>query len=149
MLPFIFLAVPIAGKIKPVYLPFAIAFGLAIQGLGFVGFSLVQHYIWELLVMVGAYIGYAFYWPAAETFFMRCSLQSIPDNQSEDVGMLNSALNIGYFLGPLVGGIALSYFSFPLVIQWSGFVLIALGIVSFLFLRTPRIHCDGFLEDKN
>ncbi|MFC1721288.1 MFS transporter [Patescibacteria group bacterium] len=146
IIPFIFIAMPIAKKIKPRGLPWAIALGLAVLGAGFVGFSLAGHYIFELIIMVAAFIGYAFYWPAAETFYQRCSEQSIPDNPGEDVGIMNTALNIGYFIGPLLGGILLSYFYFPLVIQWGGFILIALAIVSFLLLRTPRVKGAGFLK---
>ena len=146
-IPFIFLAMPIAKKIKPAGFPWAIALGLLVLGAGFIGFSLAEHFIFELIVIVGAFVGYAFYWPTAEAFFQRCSEQSIPDNEGEDVGIMNSALNIGYFLGPLIGGVFLSYFSFPIVIQWCGFVLIILAVISFLILRTPKVRGDGFLNE--
>lgn len=146
IIPFIFIAMPIAKKIKPKNLPWAIALGLLVQGIGFIGFSLAGHYIFELIIMVAAFVGYAFYWPAAETFYQRCSEQSIPGNPGEDVGIMNSALSIGYFLGPLLGGLLLSYFYFPLIIQWGGFALIILAVVSFLILRTPRVRGTGFLQ---
>jgi len=148
MIPFIFLAPFIAKKIKPRALPLSISLGLLVLGGGFVGFSLVNHYVFELIVIAAGFAGYAFFWPAAEAFYQRCSVQSIPDNPGEDVGIMNTSLNIGYFLGPLLGGIVLSYFDFNLVIQWGGFVLIVLAIISFLFLRTPKVKESGFLPEK-
>ncbi len=144
--PFLLLALPISRKLKPKRFPLAISLGIAVLGAGFIAFSLSGHYIVELIVMIGAFVGHVLYWPAAEAFFQRCSEQSIPDNEGEDIGIFMTALNIGYFLGPLLGGIFLSYLDFPEVIRFGGFVLIILAIFAFIILRTPKMHGSGYLK---
>ena len=77
-----------------------LGYGLAINGLGFVGLSIAPNYAWALASMVLAGFGGSFYHPAATAMVARL----FPTGTGKALGLVGVGASIGFFIGPVYSG---------------------------------------------
>lgn len=77
-----------------------LAFGLALNGLGFVGLALSSSYAMAFACVVAAGLGGSFFHPAATALTARL----YPANTGRALGFLGIGASIGFFFGPLYSG---------------------------------------------
>lgn len=77
-----------------------LAFGLALNGLGFIGLALAPSYGWALAAVVMAGLGGSFFHPAATALTARL----YPTNTGRALGFLGIGASIGFFIGPFYAG---------------------------------------------
>ena len=77
-----------------------LALGLAINALGFIGFSLAPNYGWALAGMVVAGFGGTFYHPAATALIARM----FPEARGKALGLVGIGASVGFFVGPIYCG---------------------------------------------
>jgi MFS family permease len=77
-----------------------LGFGLAINGLGFVGLALAPSYPLALASMVVAGFGGSFFHPAATALTARL----FPSNLGRALGLIGIGAGAGFFLGPIYSG---------------------------------------------
>src|ERR1035437_8111012 len=77
-----------------------LAFGLALNGLGFVALALAPNYAWALVAVTVAGFGGSFYHPAATAMVTRL----FPRNTGKALGLVGIGAGVGFFVGPLYAG---------------------------------------------
>ena len=77
-----------------------LAFGLALNGLGFVALALAPNYAWALVAVTVAGLGGSFYHPAATAMVTRL----FPRNAGKALGLVGIGAGVGFFVGPLYAG---------------------------------------------
>jgi len=74
-----------------------LGFGLALNGLGFIGLALAPAYSWALLAVIVAGFGGSFYHPAATAMIARL----FPRNTGRALGLVGIGAGAGFFIGPI------------------------------------------------
>ena len=77
-----------------------LAFGLALNGLGFVALALAPNYTWALVAVAVAGFGGSFYHPAATAMVTRL----FPGGTGRALGLVGIGSGVGFFVGPLYAG---------------------------------------------
>jgi MFS family permease len=77
-----------------------LAFGLAINGGGFVLLSFAQTYAWALASVVLAGLGGSFYHPSATALVARL----FPQGRGQALGLVGIGASVGFFFGPFYSG---------------------------------------------
>lgn len=77
-----------------------LSFGLALNGLGFVGLALAPNLAWALVAVVVAGIGGSFYHPAATAMIARL----FPERTGKALGLVGIGAGAGFFIGPIYAG---------------------------------------------
>ena len=77
-----------------------LAFGLALNGVGFVALAWAPSYGWALVSVVIAGFGGSFYHPSATAMIARL----FPDTTGKALGLVGIGAGAGFFLGPLYSG---------------------------------------------
>lgn len=77
-----------------------LGFGLAVNGLGFVGLALAPNYAWALAAAAIAGFGGSFYHPAATAMIVRL----FPGSAGKALGLVGIGSGAGFFFGPLYAG---------------------------------------------
>jgi MFS family permease len=77
-----------------------LGFGLAINGLGFVGLALAPSYAWALAAVAVAGFGGSFYHPAATAMITRL----FPGRTGKALGLVGIGSSVGFFTGPIYAG---------------------------------------------
>ena len=77
-----------------------LGFGLAINGLGFVGLSYAPNYLCALACLIVAGFGGSFYHPAATAMVARL----FPVGTGRALGLVGVGASVGFFLGPVYSG---------------------------------------------
>jgi MFS family permease len=77
-----------------------LSFGLALNGLGFVGLALAPNYLFAVASVIAAGLGGSFFHPAATALTARL----YPTNTGRALGFLGIGASLGFFIGPLYAG---------------------------------------------
>lgn len=77
-----------------------LAFGLALNALGFVALGLAPTYGWALVAVIIAGLGGSFYHPAATAMIARL----FPESTGKALGLVGIGAGAGFFLGPIYSG---------------------------------------------
>ena len=77
-----------------------LGFGLAVNGLGFVGLAFAPNFAWALVAVAVAGFGGSFYHPAATAMIARL----FPNNTGKALGLAGIGASVGFFTGPLYAG---------------------------------------------
>jgi MFS transporter, FSR family, fosmidomycin resistance protein len=77
-----------------------LAFGLALNGLGFVALALAPNYAWALVAVAAAGFGGSFYHPAATAMIVRL----FPGGTGKALGLVGIGASVGFFSGPVYAG---------------------------------------------
>jgi MFS family permease len=77
-----------------------LGFGLALNGLGFVGLGLAPNFAWALVAVTVAGFGGSFYHPAATAMIARL----FPNGTGKALGLAGIGASLGFFAGPVYAG---------------------------------------------
>src|ERR1051325_9965872 len=77
-----------------------LGFGLALNGLGFVGLGLAPNFAWALVAVTVAVFGGSFYHPAATAMIARL----FPNGTGKALGLAGIGASLGFFAGPVYAG---------------------------------------------
>ena len=77
-----------------------LAFGLVLNGIGFVALALAPNYAWALLAVALAGFGGSFYHPAATAMVVRL----FPGTTGKALGLVGIGAGVGFFVGPIYAG---------------------------------------------
>jgi len=77
-----------------------LAFGLALNGLGFASLALAPNFTWALVAVAVAGFGGSFYHPAATAMVARL----FPANTGKALGLVGIGAGVGFFVGPIYAG---------------------------------------------
>lgn len=114
-----------------------IIIGLLIASLGIFLISLSSNiFLLSLSVMISSFGIFSVAWPAVSGLFEDKSTQMIGRGESgEAVGLLEIFENIGYIIGPILGGILINSLDFGLTFKTLAGLMLVLSIVSFIVLK--------------
>lgn len=119
-----------------------IVLSLFTGGLGFIGFQFLDTFFGICFGMFFLMIAVDIYRPA---IFVAADAYSINNNVTRNIGLIRLAINLGYSIGPVIGGILIARVNYESIFWVDGITCIVASLMLILLLKPKR---DSKKEDK-
>lgn len=113
-----------------------IVLSLLLGGLGFIGLQFMDSFtavcigVFTLIFVADAY---------RPAIFVACEAYSKPQNVTRSIALIRLAINLGFIIGPVAGGIIIAKVSYTSLFWIDGFTCIVAAVIVFLTLKPKKI----------
>lgn len=112
-----------------------IVLSLLLGGLGYIGIQFLDTFYGLCIGIFGLILIADSYRPA---IFVACDAYSKPENVTRSIALIRLAINLGFSIGPLVGGIIIAKISYGSLFWIDGLTCIFAGAILFVVLKPKR-----------
>lgn len=112
-----------------------IVLSLLLGGLGYIGIQFLDTFYGLCIGIFGLILIADSYRPA---IFVACDAYSKPENVTRSIALIRLAINLGFSIGPLVGGIIIAKISYGSLFWIDGLTCILAGAMLFVVLKPKR-----------
>lgn len=113
---------------------------LFLGGLGFIGLQFLDSFYGLCLGMFALILVADAYRPA---IFVACDAYSKPENITRGIALIRLAINLGFSIGPVIGGIIIARISYPSLFWIDGVTCVLAAILLFILLKPKTVHSES------
>jgi predicted MFS family arabinose efflux permease len=136
-----FLGAWIGGKLTDVLGYYkVIIWSLFLGGLGFIGLQFLDSFYGLCFGMFGLILVADAYRPAV---FVACDAYSKPENITRGIALIRLAINMGFSIGPVLGGIIIANISYTSLFWIDGVSCMLAAILLYVFLKPKTVRSES------
>ncbi|MFT5231651.1 MAG: putative MFS family arabinose efflux permease [Candidatus Azotimanducaceae bacterium] len=112
---------------------------LFLGGIGFILFQFISGYLMTAIGMFLLIFIADSYRPAV---FVAIDVYSKPENKTRSIALLRLAINLGFSIGPLLGGLIIAHINYSSLFWIDGLTCMIAGIALFILLKPKAVSKD-------
>jgi MFS family permease len=116
-----------------------IVLSLFLGGLGFIGIQFLDTFY---SVCVGIFIVIFLVDSYRPAIFVACDAYSKPENVTRSIALIRLAINLGFSIGPVLGGIIIARINYASLFWIDGFTCILAGALLYFLLKPKKVESD-------
>ena len=112
---------------------------LFLGGIGFIVFQFISGY---LLTCIGMFLLIFIADSYRPAVFVAIDVYSKPENKTRSIALLRLAINLGFSIGPLLGGLIIAHINYGSLFWIDGVTCMIAGIALFILLKPKAVSKD-------